>query len=68
MNRLVPQYTDGMVIVLGGLVNPLAFVQLVYGIGQIPFHHTRSLSHASYHIFQNLSGSDHHKIIFLARN
>ena len=68
MDRLVAQDADGMVIILGCLVNPLPFIKLVNGIRQVPFHHACTFRHAPHHIFQDLSCLNHHKIIFFSYN
>ena len=64
MDSLVAKYADGMVVILGRLVDPAPLIELVNGVRQIPLHQACALSHAPYHIFQNLPCFNHHKIIF----
>ena len=63
MDRLISQNTDGMIIILGRLVDPMSLIQLIYGICQISIYKTRLLSQTSDHTLQRLSGLHHNKIV-----
>ena len=59
MNRLVAKHTDLVVMFAGGLADPLAVIEIIYGGSQILFGDRRDAAQIVDHELQNLTGFYH---------